>query len=114
MRGPGMLLVPRKLESQRVVATATSAGTPGRLGLLVDEATKQCFLVDCGSVFSILPFSSSSAPSGPKLMAADRTPIACWDWRISQLHVQGHRFSWRFLLAKVAFPIVGAVFFMSL
>jgi len=93
-----------------VVAAATPDGVPGRLGLLVDEDTKQRFLVDCGSVFSILPFSSKDLPAGPRIVAADKSPIACWGWCSRTLHVRGKAFTWRFLKAAVAFPIVGADF----
>jgi len=102
--------VPGKLGGPGVVAAAAPVGQPGRLALLVDEATKKRFLVDCGSVYSILPFTSSQRPFGPKVVSADKSPIACWGWRESVVHVQGRSFKWKFLLASVAFPLVGADF----
>jgi hypothetical protein len=93
-----------------VVAAATCPGEPGMLGLLVDECEKTKFLADTGSVFSLVPHQSSAPPSGPRLVTADDKPIACWGACTRTLHVAGRTFTWRFLLAAVAFPIVGADF----
>ena len=76
----------------------------------MDEATKELFLVDTGSSFSILPHQSSEPASGPAISTADRTPIKCWGSRQRTLFSANHRFSWKFLLAAVAFPILGADF----
>ena len=43
-------------------------------------------------------------------MAADRTPIKCWGSQNRVLKAAGYHFSWTFLLAAVAFPILGADF----
>jgi len=69
---------PRKLASQGPVAAAVHPGAPGRLGLLADSTSGTHCLIDCGSVYSILPHKSTSQPSGLRIMAADRTPIPCW------------------------------------
>jgi hypothetical protein len=92
------------------VTATVSSGLPGRLGLLSDELTAVLYLVDTGSVYSILPHSSPLPPSGPKIMAADKTPISCWGWRRIKLKSCGRVFEWNFLLAAVAFPLVGADF----
>lgn len=91
--------------------TATvSSGQPGRLGLLLDDSSAVQYLVDTGSVYSILPHTSTLPPSGPKIMAADKTPIPCWGWKRMTI-VSGKRtFVWNFLLAAVGFPLVGADF----
>ena len=60
-----------------VVATVPS-GHPGRLLVLTDSPSKQWFLVDTSSAYSIFPHQSTAAASGPAIMTADRTPIACW------------------------------------
>jgi len=99
-----------KLVSQGPVATIVRPGTPGRLGLLADSSSGTNFLVDCGSVYSILPHKSADPPSGPRIMAADRTPIPCWGAVASVVHAGPHRFKWNFLLADVAFPILGSDF----
>jgi len=91
----------------------TSSGMPGHLGLLVDEATKQRFLVGCGSVFSILSQSSSTVFSGPKIIAADRTHILCWG--VEDRHTPSARphVPLAIPLADVTFPMVGANFLSS-
>ena len=92
------------------MAAASPSGKPGRLLLLVDEATKEKFLVDTGSAFSILPYNSTEVATGPAIVAADRTPIKCWGRRTRTLVAAGYHFCWEFLLARVAFPILGADF----
>jgi len=80
------------------------------LGLLVDERTKDKFLADTGSVYSLIPFSSPSPASGLRLVTADRKLVACWGSCSWTLHVGGRRFRWQFIHAAVAFLIVGADF----
>ena len=92
------------------MAATGSYGPPGRLGLLKDEDSQQLFLVDTGSVYSLVPYSSTSSPTGPRIMTADKTPIPCWGTRTYNIRVAGHVFTWSFLLAAIAFPIVGADF----
>jgi len=99
-----------KCPDSGLVAAASSAGTPGRLGILTDSVTSRQFLADSGSVFSLLPHNSLAASTGPKIMAADQSPIPCWGTCSSTIHVDGRSFTWTFLLAAVAFPIIGADF----
>jgi len=66
--------------------------------------------VDCGSVYSILPQSSSDPPSGPALVTANKRQVTCWGKRTCRLQFGGRTFKWSFLLAKVSFPIIGANF----
>ena len=89
---------------------ALSSGPKGRLALLVDEATQQRFLVDTGSSYSILPHQSQAPTSSPRRCTADRSPIACWGDRKLHVAASGRRFTWPFLLADVALPIIGADF----
>ena len=86
------------------------SGTTGRLALLVDEATGVQFLVDTGAVFSVLPYTSSELPTGLKITTADKSPIPCWGWVQWRILAGGTYFDWKFLCAKVAFPILGADF----
>ena len=88
-------------------------GGSGRLVLLVDEATGDKFLVDTVAVFSVLPFSSDEPTTGPRITTADASPIPCWGWVERRLCAGGICFSWRFLRATVAFPILGADFLES-
>lgn len=99
-----------KLGGRAAVTATVSSGLPGRLGLLVDDVTAVQYLVDTGSVYSILPYTSSLPPRGPKIMAADKSPIPCWGWREVKIRSGKRTFVWKFLLAAVAFPLVGADF----
>ena len=99
-----------KLVGQVAVAASAQPGGSGRLVLLVDQSTGDKFLVDIGAVFSVIPFSSSYPPSGPKITTTDASPIPCWGWHQRRLKAGGVWYPWKFLRAKVAFPILGANF----
>ncbi len=95
----------------RVVAVATvQPGQPGRLGLLCDSNSNMLFLVDTGAVYCVIPFKSAEQPTGPRITAADGTPIDCWGCERRELHVGGRRLVWTLLKAAVAFPILGTDF----
>jgi hypothetical protein len=68
-----------------------------------DQITNRHFLVDTGASYSIIPHCSFLPATGPKL-------IPCWGDRLEQLRFQVQDFSWKFLLADVAFPIFGVDF----
>ena len=102
-----------KLGSRVAASAPAQPGGSGRLVLLVDEVTGDKLLVDTGAVFSVLPFSSDEPPTGPRITTADASPIPCWGWVERRLRAGGICFSWRFLRAKVAFPILGADFLES-
>ena len=99
-----------KLIGRVAGAVTAQPGRPGRLGLLVDEATKDRFLVDTGAVYSVIPFSSTAPPTGPAISSASGVPIPCWGWCRRTLRTGGRVFEWCFLKAAVAFPLVGADF----
>ena len=99
-----------KLVGQAAVAASAQPGGSGRLVLLVDQSTGDKFLVDTGAVFSVIPFSSPDPTSGPKITTADASPIPCWGWHQRRLKAGGVWYPWKFLRAKVAFPILGADF----
>ena len=77
---------------------------------MVDMSSSKRYLVDSGSAFSILPHKSSAEPTGPSLMTADGKPLHCWGRRTCSVRTCTREFSWTFLLAPVAFPILGADF----
>ena len=66
--------------------------------------------MDTGSAYSILPFTSSAQPTGPALNATSGASIKAWGRSHVVLSAGGQCFSWRFLQAEVAFPIIGADF----
>ncbi len=88
-----------------MVAVTAGPGQPGRLGLLTDEISGAAYLVDSGPVYSVLPHSSVDPPSGPRIAAAEGSPIPCWGWADVDITCRGRRFSWRFLKAAVEFPL---------
>jgi len=92
------------------VAAAAQPGRPGRLGMLLDESNSVSYLVDTGAVFSVVPFKSTLPPTGPKISAADGTPIPCWGWERRVITAGGRQFEWSFLMAAVAFPLIGTDF----
>ena len=99
-----------KLDGRATVAATAGPGLPGRLGLLVDEGSSLSFLVDSGAVFSVLPYSSTEPANGPAITSANGTPIPCWGVKEHVLKAAGRSYKWTFLLAAVAFPILGADF----
>jgi hypothetical protein len=99
-----------KLGSRAAAAVDVKPGSPGRLGALYCQNAAKLFLVDTGAVFSVLPYSSSQPASGPAITTASGAPIPCWGWRQTAVSLGGHVFKWHFLLAAVAFPLLGADF----
>ena len=83
----------------------------GRLIHMLDKISKRRFLLDTGASYSILPHRSSLPASGPKLFGPAGRLIPCWGDRLVHLRFQDQDFSWKFLLADVAFPILGVNFF---
>ena len=100
------MLLAGKLRRRGVVG----AIHPGRLCFIKDDISGASYLVDTGSSFSILPFRSTSAPSGPLLRSAAGQPIKCWGTRVVSFSFGGRKFSWAFLLAAVEFRILGMDF----
>ncbi len=76
----------------------------------MDDSSQQWFLVDTGAIFLVLLHFSEDPPFGPKLAAADGSPIACWGWQELTLASGDRHFPWRFLRAAVKFPIIGTDF----
>ncbi len=96
-------------------------GGPGRLnavaaGQLIhmqDQVSNRRFLVDTWASYSILPHRSFLPAPGLKLFGPAGQPIPCWGDRLVQLRFQDQNFSWKFLLADVAFPILGVDFLIA-
>jgi Reverse transcriptase (RNA-dependent DNA polymerase) len=83
-----------------------NAVAPGDLLFVRDAVSKRLYLVDTGASFSVMPFKSSSPPTGPRLMGPDDKNIPCWGYRRFFLIFGGRHYVWHFLLAAVKFPIV--------
>ena len=58
----------------------------------------------------MIPFTSKEPPHGPAICTADRSPIPCWGVSSRVISAGGQKFTWSFLKAKVAFPILGEDF----
>jgi len=78
--------------------------------MLTDSSTGVQFLADSGAAVSLFPHFSPAAASGPSLTAANGQPIKCWGHRRLAPVFGGQHFAWDFLLAAVAYPIIGADF----
>jgi hypothetical protein len=78
---------------------------------LRDSHNQLNFLVDSGASLSIIPFSSSQTPLGPKLLGANGASIPTWGFQTKTIKIGTTQFEQDFLLAKVAIPILGLDFF---
>jgi hypothetical protein len=87
-----------------------NAAAAGQLLYITDQQSGRRFLVDSGASVSLLPHSSRDPSSGPRLRGPDGAAIGCWGPQQVDLLLDGHRFSWQFLRAAVAFPILGLDF----
>ena len=93
-----------------MTAATASPGRHGRLGLLHDNSSNTDFLVDTGSVYSIVPFQSAERPQGPLIITANGQPVKCWGSVQRTLKIGGQNYTWNFLQAAISFHIVGADF----
>ncbi|CAB0032625.1 unnamed protein product [Trichogramma brassicae] len=133
---PGVLLVPREIRRrgravQRLARVFTPQGPSGKLGVLTlhsapavsitierrlyvtDRTHKIRFLIDSGSVLSILPRTVVRKPLQRKtleLQAANGTTIATYGQHSLTLNLglRGRPFEWAFTIARVDVAIIGA------
>ncbi|XP_055915592.1 uncharacterized protein LOC129948551 [Eupeodes corollae] len=93
--------------------TVNDSQTSSRL-FITDKTSKLQFLVDTGSDVSVFPHTGSrqkSKPSDYTLFAANGTPIPTYGFRTLQMNLGLRRdFTWRFVVAEVSKPIIGADF----
>ena len=66
---------------------------PGNLVHVKDDISGASFLVDTGSSYSILPFSSPLPPTGPLLKSAGGQKIPCWGRRRLTISLGGRRYT---------------------
>jgi hypothetical protein len=102
-----------KLGGRAAAAVNVTPGSPGRLGALSCHITGKLFLVDTGSVYSVIPYSSCEPATGPAITSVAGKPIPCWGWRTMAVKFGATVYRWKFLLAAVAFPLLGADFLRS-
>jgi hypothetical protein len=102
------LLVAGKPAGRRQQLNSLRAG--GILIYINDELSGKPFMVDTGATCSVLPFSSSSPPTGPKLTGAEGGDIPTWGVRSLSLQFGRRQFDFPFILAAVDKNIVGVDF----
>ena len=71
---------------------ADPSGCPSCLLVFTDSTSNKQFLVDTGSAYSIIPYSSSEPASGLAIMATDRTIIPCWGSHVQTITAGRHTF----------------------
>ncbi|KMQ89105.1 pol polyprotein [Lasius niger] len=98
---------------QPLVAASGQALRPRRL-YVTCRTTKKQFLVDTGSDVSVYPRSMTSGhimPTNYELFAANGSIITTYGWITLQPNLGLRRsFPWRFIIANVTSPIIGADF----
>ncbi len=95
------------------VHAATGAPIKSRRLFIYDDATKARYLIDSGADVSVLPAKKSDrvTTADLKLYAANGTAIDTYGERLIELHLGFRRsFRWRFIVANVQYPIIGADF----
>jgi hypothetical protein len=87
-------------------AAKPSRRCPACLLYLTYELTNTPYLVDTGAALSLIPFSSTSPPSGPTIVNANGKPTPSWNFISQNVHFHNIQFYHSFLQAKVTQPIL--------
>ncbi|XP_078051881.1 uncharacterized protein LOC144478034, partial [Augochlora pura] len=107
------LHVPGKLPGQSLVTASDASPTSRRL-FIRDRKSSMQFLVDTGADLCVFPRAKTSgacSKAGYELAAANGTPIATYGTSTISLDLGLRReFIWRFVIADVSKPIIGADF----
>ena len=95
--------------------TPMVSATPGsNVFFLLDPPTGTRFLVDTGACRSLYPKAMlrevQSRGGTERLIAANGSSIPTYGTSRLQVPVGGHRLTWKFLIAEVLMPIIGADF----
>ena len=89
------------------------AGRDCRLLFVSDSISGRRLLVDSGAQRSILPaqpVDTMAGGHGPRMAAANGTPIRTYGTRYVEVCFGGRHFGWDFVMAAVSTPILGADF----
>ena len=95
---------------------ASATGHSEGLFFLYDNNSRQRFLVDTGAELSVLPATSVDTRNklpGPSLLAANGTTIKTYGTRTLFLKFAAKTYQWRFTVAEVSRPLLGADFLRS-
>lgn len=113
---PTPLQLSKKLVSSSTHTADVDENTSSRFFIL-DKRSKFRFLVDCGSDLSIIPATNRDRRLGPHslvLHAANKSTIKTYGYRLIELDLGlNARMKWRFVIADVSTPILGADFIKS-
>ena len=93
----------------RAAVAAVSAGSL----TLHDATSNRSFLVDTGAEVSVVPASEEErqrAPMQKQLVAANGSQIRCYGEKKLRLQVGTRSYEWKFLVAEVRRPLIGADF----
>lgn len=99
--------------ASRSLLTSSAIGQINNLFYVWDKNTCQRFLVDTGAEISVYPasaFQCRNCTRGRELQAANGTRIQTYGNKQLQLDLTIGRFSWKFTLAQVSRPLLGADF----
>ena len=100
----------------RPPVVASAAGHNSGLLFLCDAVTKRQFLVDTGAEVSVLPATGldrRTRQKGPPLLAANGSSIGTYGTRTLSLHFASNSYQWKFVIAEVSRPLLGADFLRS-
>ena len=103
-----MYLAKKLLERPPVIVAATSSAF-----YITDAVSHLPFLVDTGASKSIFPVKGKKQRPqdvGIRLVAANGSPITTYGWRSMRVKFDNRLFTWKFLLADVEKPLLGADF----
>ena len=111
------LQVSNRFGKHNTRSTVNNLSTDSNSSLLLvyDDRSGKYFLVDTGSELSVIPPSRSDTRKtcSRSLIAANGSPIKTFGTRQMMLNLGLQKYSWRFIIADVAQPIMGADFLCS-
>ncbi len=105
---PALLLVGKRPRRPAQLASTSPLGSP--LIYLRDAYSGVAFLADSGAAVSVLPHKSMTPASGPPLVGANGAPIKAWGTVKKRVRFGSSDYMFEFVLADVAYPIVGLDF----
>ena len=106
-----MHLVGKRAGRSPIVATAASLNDS--LLFVCDSHSGRRFLVNTGAEVSVLPatgLDTRIGEPGPSLKAANGSSIKTYGVHTTELHFASRQYKWKFVIADVARPLLGADF----
>ena len=96
----------KKLVASQSTPACSVQGVPNLIQIQ-DQITGRRFLVDTGASLLLLPHKSNAPCSRPPLVSESGSPIRSWGFQRHTVKFGPHAFTFNFLLADVARPILG-------